>query len=228
MSTSEHDKLSEDELVGQVKCVPPRLDVVRWLIYHYSTFLLGGQETTTSALARIMYILAREPHAQTRLRTEVRKAKKQYASEQGLDDDWQRVNLPYDVLVSLPFLDAVVRETLRVHPPTNMIHRTCTKDTVLPLQWPVRSMTGEEVTTIHVPAGTNIIMSILGANHEKRVWGEDASEWRPERWLNANGERIGHGKNLDLAFGEEIVGQEVEGSPGFRNGVRYPGVYATM
>ena len=84
------------------------------------------------------------------------------------------------------------------------------------------------MTTIHVPAGTNIIMSILGANHEKRVWGEDASEWRPERWLNANGERIGHGKNLDLAFGEETVGQEVEGSPGFRNGVRYPGVYATM
>ncbi|KAI0703705.1 cytochrome P450 [Cerioporus squamosus] len=211
MSTSEHERLSEDELVGQI-----------------NTFLLGGQETTTSALARILYILAREPCAQGRLRTEIRKAKKQYASEQGLEDDWERVNLPYDILVNLPFLDAVVRETLRVHPPTNMINRTCTKDAILPLQFPVRFTTGEEVTAVHVPAGTNIIMSIIGSNHEKRVWGEDASEWRPERWLNANGERIGFGKNVDLAFGEESVGQDVEGSPGFKNGVRYPGVYATM
>ncbi|TFK83083.1 cytochrome P450 [Polyporus arcularius HHB13444] len=211
MSTSEHERMSEDELVGQI-----------------NTFLLAGQETTTSALARILYILAREPHVQARLRTEIRKAKKQYASEQGLEEDWERVNLPYDVLVHLPFLDAVVRETLRVHPPTSMLNRTCTKDAILPLQFPVRSTTGEEVTAIHVPAGTNIIMSILGSNHEKRVWGEDASDWRPERWLNANGERIGFGKNVDLAFGEESVGQDVEGSPGFRNGVKYPGVYATM
>ncbi|RPD61378.1 cytochrome P450 [Lentinus tigrinus ALCF2SS1-6] len=211
VSMSAHDRLSEEELVGQI-----------------NTFLLGGQETTTSALARILYVLACEPYAQARLRTEIRKAKEQYASEHDYEEDWERVHLPYDALVNIPFLDAVVRETLRVHPPTNMINRTCTKDAILPLQFPVRSTTGEEVTAIHVPAGTNIIMSILGANHEKRVWGEDASEWRPERWLNANGERIGFGKNLDLAFGEESAGQDVDGSPGYRNGVKYPGVYATM
>ena len=48
-------------------------------------------------------------------------------------------------LDDLPYLDAVVRETLRVHPPTSMLNRTCTQDAVLPLEFPVRATTGEEV-----------------------------------------------------------------------------------
>ena len=138
-------------------------------------------------------------------------------------------SLPYDILVDLPYLDAVVRETFRMYPPTNMLNRTCTKDAVLPLQFPVRTTTGAQSSAVHVPAGTNIIISVLGANHEKRVWGEDADEWRPERWLNASGERIGFGRDVDLAFGQEsAAGQEVEGTPGSKNGVKYPGVYGSM
>ena len=81
---------------------------------------------------------------------------------------------------------------------------------------------------MHVPAGTNIIISILGSNHNKRIWGDDADQWRPERWLTASGERIGWGKNVDLAFDDDAEGNVAEGTPGYRNGVKYPGVYATM
>ena len=87
--------------------------------------LLGGQETTTSALGRILYILAREPQAQARLRADIRKAKSAYAATQGYEGNWEDVSLPYDILVGLPYLDAVVRETFRMHSPTNMINRTC-------------------------------------------------------------------------------------------------------
>ena len=206
----------------------------------------------TTAVARVFWILAREQDAQARLRSEIRKAKMAVAVEDGMEDEWEKVPLSYDTLVSLPFLDAVVRETLRLYPPTSLINRvyvlsrlsvllspkrdavlnldvySATKDAILPLQDPIRTTAGEETTTVHVPAGTNIIISILGSNHNKRIWGDDADQWRPERWLTASGERIGWGKNVDLAFDDDVEGNVVEGTPGYRNGVKYPGVYATM
>ncbi len=101
---------------------------------------------------------------------------------------------------------------------------------VLPLQDPILSTTGEKTQAVHVPAGTNVIISILGANRNRRIWGDDADEWRPSRWLTAGGERIGWGKNvdIDLTFDDDAEGHVVEGTPGYRNGVKYPGVYATM
>lgn len=226
---SSKERLSEDELIGQIKYVTSTFRPIALANPTFrSTMLLGGS-TTTPALARIFHVLSCEPNAQRRLRTELRKAQSDYAAAHGIDDiDWQQVKLPYDALNALPYLDAIVRETLRVYPPTNMMNRTCTRDTVLPLQFPVRSTSGEETTSVNVPAGTNILISILGANHNKEVWGDDASIWRPERWLTASGERIGFGKDMDMDLGDETLDKSVEGTPGCRNGVKYPGVYGTM
>lgn len=40
-----------------------------------------------------------------------------------------------------------------------------------------------EIREIQVPKGTGVIVSILGANLCKAIWGDDAEEWKPERWL---------------------------------------------
>ncbi|KAI0631202.1 cytochrome P450 [Trametes polyzona] len=188
------------------------------LIGDINAFLLGGQETTTSALARLLWIFPREPHTQARLRSEVRAAKHRIAG--GTEGEWQRASLPYDVLTGLPYLDAVVRETLRLHPPTSIMHRVATKDAILPLQDPIRTPAGEEVKSVRVPAGTTLAISILGANRNTRVWGADAGEWRPERWIAASGGA--QGRTVDMEFGDEYAsGQGKEG-------VRYPGVYGGM
>ena len=58
------------------------------------------------------------------------------------------------------------------------------KDTILPLSKPIVGLDGKEIMQIMVPKGTNIVMSLLGSNTNPSLWGEDAAEWKPERWLS--------------------------------------------
>jgi cytochrome P450 len=58
------------------------------------------------------------------------------------------------------------------------------KDTVLPLFQPIRGNDGRELEELVVPKGTTIFVSIQGCNRAPELWGPDALEWKPERWLN--------------------------------------------
>ncbi|KAI0259683.1 cytochrome P450 [Gloeopeniophorella convolvens] len=213
-SSDPAEKLTEDELLGQM-----------------NTIIFAGFETSTNAISRLLHIIASRPDVQARLRGELRRAKLDYAASRDIpvNGDWSDIELAYDMLMSLPYLDAVVRETLRVYPPTSLLSRTARETTTLPLQYPILSSAGEEMKSVVVPQGTTVIMSILAANHNKAVWGEDASEWRPERWLSASGSRIryGQGQELDGTLGDTAEGA-AEVTPGSRGGVKYPGVYASM
>lgn len=130
---------------------------------------------------------------QTRLRDEIVAARKE---REGADFD-------YDTLMGLPYLDAVCRETLRVFPPLPNISRTYVsefenvfcdgtqyrflrtrQDVIMPLAYPIIATDGKtQLSEIPIKKGTDVIISIIGANRSKRIWGEDAEEWKPERWL---------------------------------------------
>ena len=95
---------------------------------HCSTLLFAGFETTTYAISRILWMLASRPEAQARLRSEIRDAKRRLLSEVGVgsaNDRWEDVALSYDQLMASPYLDAIIRETLRVHPPSSVHFREC-------------------------------------------------------------------------------------------------------
>lgn len=104
------------------------------------------------------------------------------------------------------------------------------EDTVLPLYRPIKSVSGEMLSEIVIPKGTNLIISLLAANHNKDLWGEDASEWRPERWLSATGMRVQLNKDYEVAMegGEPNSSTAAEKTPGVKDGMKYPGVYASM
>ena len=91
---AEEDRLSDNELLAQV-----------------NTFLFAGTDTTANSLSRILCMLAANPDAQDKLRKEL--------FEVGAPD----ASLTYEVLDHLPFLDAVCRETLRLHAPVRLLHR---------------------------------------------------------------------------------------------------------
>jgi cytochrome P450 len=53
----------------------------------------------------------------------------------------------------------------------------------MPLSTPVMDTNGQEMNNIAVPNGTNIIVSLVNANRDPALWGNDSYEWKPERWL---------------------------------------------
>ncbi|RPD52579.1 cytochrome P450 [Lentinus tigrinus ALCF2SS1-6] len=160
MAASEADKMSNEELIAQV-----------------STIMLAGLDTTSNALSRMLDVLARDPTSQERLRTELLSAQRQGVMES------TGPSIPHAELMKLPYLDAVVKETLRLYPPVGFMSRRAAKDVVLPLTWPVRGKDGTMMSEILVPRGTLVVPNLQACNRNKALWGDDALEWRPERWM---------------------------------------------
>ncbi|TFK25119.1 cytochrome P450 [Coprinopsis marcescibilis] len=155
ISAPEDQKMPEDEVIGQM-----------------TTLTFAGMDTTSNALSRILDLLGANPDVQDTLRKEILEAKMNHGE------------LLYDELHQLPYLDAICRETLRLYPPANFVSRTSTQDSMLPLERPLKLLDGKEVYEIMVPQGTTIFIPILACNRDPLIWGPDANEWKPERWLS--------------------------------------------
>lgn len=72
--------------------------------------------------------------------------------------------------------NAVIQETLRVHPNTG---------TILERRAP---QGGVVLDGISIPGGTTVGVNAWVLHREKRVYGADADAFRPERWLEASEE----------------------------------------
>ena len=63
------------------------------------------------------------------------------------------------------------------------IFHSARQGAILPLGTPIKGLDGREISEIPIPKGADLSISILGCNHNPEIWGPDASEWKPERWL---------------------------------------------
>ncbi|XP_010510801.1 PREDICTED: alkane hydroxylase MAH1-like [Camelina sativa] len=86
------------------------------------------------------------------------------------------INTKYDPadLEKLVYLHAVLSETLRLYPPVPFNHKSPAKSDVLP--------SGHKVE-----ANSKIIISVYALGRMRSVWGEDASDFKPERWISDKG-----------------------------------------
>ncbi|KAF7361367.1 hypothetical protein MSAN_01169400 [Mycena sanguinolenta] len=91
-------------------------------------------------------------------------------------------NPTMDQLNELPYLDCVVRETLRIHAPVASTMRVATQDDVVPLATPYKDIDGMVHDTLKITKGQTIMIPILAMNRDKAIWGPDAMEFIPERW----------------------------------------------
>ncbi|PFH47813.1 hypothetical protein AMATHDRAFT_50010 [Amanita thiersii Skay4041] len=152
---------------------------------HINLFLLAGTLTYlmleksllksmlnihTVSLTWCLYELARNPDKQQKLREEL-------SSFNTSDPTWD------ELTSGIPYLDAVVHETLRIHPPVEEITRMAAEDDVVPLSAPITIATGEIVDTIMIPKGTMVTSPLMYINRSDQFWGPDAKRFIPERWL---------------------------------------------
>lgn len=54
----------------------------------------------------------------------------------------------------------------------------------MPLSKPIVVNDGNVMKRLLVPAGTELVIGIRSINRDKTIWGDDAEEFKPERWLS--------------------------------------------
>ena len=120
-----------------------------------------GHETTVSAVTWAVYVIAKHPEIQDRLRDEL-----DGTLPNPLSDSPSSITA--EMIEKLPYLSAVCREVLRLYSPVALTIRVAVRDT---------SIAGQ-----HIPEGTTVMIPPWAVNASTELWGEDAQEFKPERW----------------------------------------------
>lgn len=152
------------------------------------TQVLAGQVTVSAAISGTMLLLMTNPRVLTALRKEVDIAISAgtVKLEKGI--------ISYSEALALPYLQAVVRESLRVFPPT-----------VDPLPR-IAPQEGDSVEvgnqTVFIPGGTRVLTSTWSITRNIEIFGADADTFRPERWIELDASKNARMQKVaDLIFG---------------------------
>lgn len=142
--------------------------------------MFAGSDTSALAVTWTMYLLAQHPAIQDRLRAELLSISPPSINDLStLTDD--EVQSLYTVIAELPYLHNVTREAMRVIPPIHSSMREVTEDDEIPTLYPVHNRDGtvdEGRRTVSVRKGTFIHVAIEGFNLDRKIWGEDAWEFK--------------------------------------------------
>ncbi|KAG1750208.1 cytochrome P450 [Suillus lakei] len=143
------------------------------VVAQMKVLLVAGYETTSISLTWALIKLSQHPDVQTRLREELLAF--------GADPTYDQLK------ADLPYLDGVIHEILRLYPPAPQITRLAAADDVIPLSEPVRTESGEMTDSISVAKGTLITIPGAAINRSSAIWGPEAKEFKPDRWLAEDG-----------------------------------------
>ncbi|KAL0950665.1 hypothetical protein HGRIS_007450 [Hohenbuehelia grisea] len=142
-----------------------------YIVSQMRTVISAAYETVSAIIAWTLYELASRPKLQQCLREEV-----SVPGEPSFED----------LNTRFPFLDAVVKETLRLHPAILENHHVAAETIGIPLSEP---LPGTSLTQLVIPKGTILSIPVNVVQTEPSVWGNDAHFFRPERWLNRTQEK---------------------------------------
>ena len=119
------------------------------------TLLLAGHETTANALSWTLALLSKDPEAARRLEAEV----------DGIEGSVADAHTPW--------LDAVIKESMRLYPPAWILARAATEDT--------------EIAGVAIPKGSFVFASTYALH--RGPWFENPEGFDPERWISGTAER---------------------------------------
>jgi cytochrome P450 len=124
-------------------------------------FLIAGRDTTAQAMAWCLWNILQHPEVERRILEEAESVCSEGA-------------LAYEHMAKLDYLQAVISESLRLFPSVPIELKYTLADDTLP-------------NGTFVPRGTTMAYSAYCMGRSAKLWGPDAEQFRPERWLAMQG-----------------------------------------
>jgi hypothetical protein len=149
----------------------PELMGDRQLLSYLFMNINAGSDTIGSTLKGIFYYLLQNPDSVSKLHSELQTAQSEGRIE-GRSPTWSEAQ-------NLPYLNSVIKEGLRLNPALSL-----SLERVVPKEGMKLSTSADgEKGELYLPAGTVIGINPYVQHRDKRIFGDDADDWRPERWL---------------------------------------------
>ncbi|PMD47216.1 putative P450 monooxygenase [Hyaloscypha variabilis F] len=164
--------------------------------------IAAGSDTTAITLSAILYFLIKHPEKAKKLHQEI----SEYATSGKISDP-----VTFQEGQKMPYLTAVIKEALRLHPATGMI-----LSRIVPSG-------GAVLGDYFFPAGSEVGCNPWLINANENIYGSDPRVFRPERWLEASesnsaamdtnlfsfgtGARTCIGKNISLLEVTKVIPQ---------------------
>jgi cytochrome P450 family 4 len=131
-------------------------------IHDHMVAFFSGFDNWGNALGPIILLLAMHPEAQEKLYREIQSA---------ISSDEEMNN--FDKINKIEYLDMVVKETFRLMPTAPIIPRRTVEDF-------------EIEPGLIIPKDTNLFINLYTLHRRKDIWGDDADEFKPERFSPKN------------------------------------------
>lgn len=142
--------------------------------------IIAGSDTTASALAATLYCLLKHPATLAKLRSEIEDRERN--GELSSPPEFKQAQ-------NMPYLQAVIQEAQRLFP-----------GTALPLQRVVPEG-GATICGWYFPAGTVVGVNSCVLHLNTAIFGKDAAEFRPERWVDSDKEALSYMQRHWMPFG---------------------------
>jgi cytochrome P450 len=158
----------------------------------------AGFDTLGMTLASVLFWVAKTPGCQAKLQAELDKSRRdenlsrnQPEEREGVngDEKWESNVLNYDAAIKLPYLQACITEAMRLTPTIGVsLPRTVPED-------------GCNILGTFLPADTVVGINPYIIQRSPEIFGSDAEEFRPERWIEANATKKLEMESVNLVFG---------------------------
>ncbi|XP_009776442.1 cytochrome P450 704C1-like [Nicotiana tabacum] len=132
-------------------------------------FMLAGKDSSANTLSWFFYMLCKNPLIQVKVVEEIRQVIGNNIKDNGSTDDFV-ASITEEVLEKMHYLHATLTETLRLYPAVPVDGRCADADDVLP-------------DGFHIRKGDGVYYISYAMGRMPYIWGNDAEDFRPERWL---------------------------------------------
>ncbi|KAH8708660.1 Cytochrome P450 52A13 [Beauveria bassiana] len=134
--------------------------------------LLAGRDTTAGLLGWTFYLLARHPDYYSKFHRIIVETFGPYSEHAS--------SLTFESLKACSHLQNLLSEVLRLHPVVPENSRRATRNTMLP-----RGGGVDGNAPVYIRKGEEVIYNVNVMHRRKDIWGDDADEFRPQRWIGS-------------------------------------------